>query len=676
MKELNLRSVKIYLSAIVAGIVAILTITLIIVSYNTAFTAIEGAYLNQLKNFNDRISDQLEEFMTQQTKNAIFLSKTSLIVEGTSSGRYTDIRSMLKNYFDDMGFYENVFVSTAEKSPLIMASGLGKGEGIRWGNIGYDDNITANLEGKTAVSNIQKSPITGLPVCLISAPIMKGNRVIGIFGLPINIGIYSQNIISNLKIGKTGYPFVTDAKGVTFAHPVKENILKMKIDAYSWGKQMLTAPPGTLVKYQWEGKDKILIFARNEKFPFISALTMYYSDVKDDALKMAFLMIIFGIIGIAIASAGIYFFITKKLKPLNECKDVIATMAKGDFTIRYRGEITNDEFGDLSKALNTSAENLEKLISEIIMASQNLARAVEEIASGNENLSQRTSEQASSLEEIAATVEETNASTKQNAGNATEANTLAEKSSQLAIDGGHIVQKAVLSIGEINNSSKKISEIITMINEISFQTNLLALNAAVEAARAGEQGRGFAVVAGEVRNLSQRSAGAAKEIGELIKDSIGKIDEGTVLVNKSGDALKDIILSAKKVKDIISEIAASSDEQSRGIEQINTAVTEMDTMTQQNAALVEQTASASEEMANQAQELLSMVQQFKIREALNDGSQGPKHKDIHIRQLQTSQTHSKEEIRQPQVKQKIAKTDRKEIKQEKYDPEKDGYEKF
>ncbi|PKL16090.1 MAG: hypothetical protein CVV49_18025, partial [Spirochaetae bacterium HGW-Spirochaetae-5] len=195
--------------------------------------------------------------------------------------------------------------------------------------------------------------------------------------------------------------------------------------------------------------------------------------------------------------------------------------------------------------------------------------------------------QASSLEEIAATVEETNASTRQNASNASEANKLSEASSSLAVEGGHIVEKAVLSIGEINNSSKKISEIITMINDISFQTNLLALNAAVEAARAGDQGRGFAVVAGEVRNLAQRSAGAAKEIGTLIKDSISKIDEGTELVNKSGDALKDIIMSAKQVKDIISEIAASSDEQSRGIEQITISVTEMDNMTQQNAALVE-----------------------------------------------------------------------------------------
>ncbi len=309
-------------------------------------------------------------------------------------------------------------------------------------------------------------------------------------------------------------------------------------------------------------------------------------------------------------------------------------LAEGDFTQRIDLD-QEDELGQLGKALNISADNLEKLIAEIIIASQNLVRSVEEIAAGNQNLSQRTSEQASSLEEIAATVEEANATTRQSTGNTVEANTLAESSSRLALEGGDIVEKAVFSISEINNSSKKISEIITMINEISFQTNLLALNAAVEAARAGEQGRGFAVVAGEVRNLAQRSAGAAKEIDTLIKDSIGKINEGTDLVNRSGDALKEIIIAAKQVKDIISEIAASSDEQSRGIEQINSAVIEMDKMTQQNAALVEETAAASEQMTNQAQELLEKVSLFRINESFQDKTRDVKKPSVHIHTLQT-----------------------------------------
>jgi len=392
---------------------------------------------------------------------------------------------------------------------------------------------------------------------------------------------------------------------------------------------------------------------------------MLENQAKDVAATNVLLLII--LIASLVIGIIITIILSKSVSgPVNKSLAFAELLAQGNFLERIELD-QKDELGQLGKALNTSADNLEKLISEIIMASQNLVRAVEEIASGNENLSQRTSEQASSLEEIAATVEETNASTKQNAGNANEADNLAERSSRLALDGGHIVEKAVLSIGEINDSSKKISEIITMINEISFQTNLLALNAAVEAARAGEQGRGFAVVAGEVRNLAQRSAGAAKEIGNLIKDAISKIDEGTNFVNKSGDALKEIILSAKQVKDIISEISASSDEQSKGIEQINTAVTEMDTMTQQNAALVEETAAASEEMSNQAQELLAMVQQFKIRDSLKGtAAQSSKHTEIHIRELQTKHSSIKPVLH--------GKTGNKE--ETKYNPEHDGYEKF
>lgn len=362
----------------------------------------------------------------------------------------------------------------------------------------------------------------------------------------------------------------------------------------------------------------------------ISKSNIMIEDQRKDAFSTKIIILAVLILSILIGVITTYLLSKSVSDPVKKGLAFAELIASGNFLERIDLD-QDDELGQLGKALNTAADNLEKLISEVIISSQNLVSAVDEIASGNENLSQRTSEQASSLEEIAATIEETNASTRQNAENAGLANTRAETSSKLALDGGYIVEKAVVSIAEINNSSKKISEIITMINEISFQTNLLALNAAVEAARAGEQGRGFAVVAGEVRNLAQRSAGAAKEIGTLIKDSISKIDEGTDLVNKSGEALKDIILSAKEVKDIISEIAASSDEQSRGIEQINAAITGMDNMTQQNAAMVEETAAASEEMSNQAQELLMMVQKFKISDDLRRKVDDVKSKEVKIK---------------------------------------------
>lgn len=291
-------------------------------------------------------------------------------------------------------------------------------------------------------------------------------------------------------------------------------------------------------------------------------------------------------------------------------------VASGDLTVEVDESIIvrTDTVGKLAQAMKKMVGDLKTIITNITISAQNLSQAVQEISSGNENLSQRTSEQASTIEEIASTIEEATSTINQNADNSDEANKMAKNSLNLAEDGGQIVTDSIKSMADISNSSKKIGEIISVINEIAFQTNLLALNAAVEAARAGEQGRGFAVVAGEVRNLAQRAGNAAKEIEELIKDSIEKVTKGTGLSEKSGDSLKDIIQGINNVTTCIAEIAAASNEQKQGMNQINVAITEMDSMTQQNASLVEQTASASEEMASQAQELVALVENFTIDE--------------------------------------------------------------
>jgi len=243
------------------------------------------------------------------------------------------------------------------------------------------------------------------------------------------------------------------------------------------------------------------------------------------------------------------------------------------------------------------------VISQVKEAASEVNRGADEISQGNTNLSQRTEEQASSLEETASSMEQMTSTVKQNADNAGQANQLAVAARDQAEKGGAVVAKAVRAMTEINDSSRKIADIIGVIDEIAFQTNLLALNAAVEAARAGEQGRGFAVVATEVRNLAGRSATAAKEIKGLIQDSVKKVDEGSVLVTQSGATLEQIVSAVKKVTDIVAEIAAASQEQSAGIEQVNKAVMQLDELTQQNAALVEEASAASQSMADQARSL-------------------------------------------------------------------------
>ena len=296
---------------------------------------------------------------------------------------------------------------------------------------------------------------------------------------------------------------------------------------------------------------------------------------------------------------------------LNDVLRVANTLAKGDLTQTITKEYPGT-FGEVREGINGTISNLKELIGQIKDATDTINTASKEIASGNSDLSQRTEEQASSLEETASSMEELTSTVKQNAENAKQANQLAISSSDIAVKGGAVVGQVVTTMDSINESSRKIVDIISVIDGIAFQTNILALNAAVEAARAGEQGRGFAVVAGEVRNLAQRSAAAAKEIKTLIGDSVEKVEGGSKLVAQAGQTMEEIVTAIKRVTDIMSEITAASQEQSQGIEQVNTAITQMDEVTQQNAALVEEAAAAAESLEEQAQNLSVSVATFKM----------------------------------------------------------------
>lgn len=399
--------------------------------------------------------------------------------------------------------------------------------------------------------------------------------------------------------------FATVAEKRTAYIGIRDSIMKLKTAGKDGeAKQMvLNAMIPALTAYV-ESVEKVLVYQKEQINRDAAGIDANFRTGRWLLIVLGIAATIIGIIFSWVLSAGI-------TRPLREAVKVAQTVANGDLTHNIEAHST-DETGQLLQALKEMNESLYRTVSQVRAGTETIASASSQIASGNMDLSSRTEQQASSLEETASSMEQLTSTVRQNADNARQANQLAVTASDVAVKGGEVVSQVVTTMGSISESSKKMADIIGVIDGIAFQTNILALNAAVEAARAGEQGRGFAVVATEVRSLAQRSASAAREIKALIDDSVTKVDTGGKLVQQAGETMNEVVSSIRRVHDIMGEITAASAEQSDGIEQVNQAITQMDTVTQQNAALVEQAAAAAESMQDQAAKLSNLVSVFKL----------------------------------------------------------------
>ena len=413
--------------------------------------------------------------------------------------------------------------------------------------------------------------------------------------------------------------------GNLVVHPAAEgtNILASKDnDGREFIKDILERKNG-LIRYPWinqslgetAARDKVVAFSYLKNWNWVIAGGTYVDEYTADVRQLRDMYLLSGI-GLVLLISGFLYFLIRKMvtRPLALVTSAAEALAENDLRVTLQ-TCRRDEIGRLMQSMNRIGSSLTSVVSNVRRGAETVANASREIAHGNNDLSARTEEQAGALEKTAASVEELTSTVKQNADNSRQANRLAIEASSAADAGGKIVASVVATMAAINDSSRRIADITGVIDGIAFQTNILALNAAVEAARAGEQGRGFAVVATEVRNLAQRSAAAAGEIKALIANSVEKVSAGSILVDRTGVTMKEIVERITQVTTIMAEISAASIEQTAGIEEVNRAITDIDSTTQQNAALVEQAAAASEAMTDQATALQDMVSVFKIDDA-------------------------------------------------------------
>ena len=556
MKRTSLRT------KLLTGGILIVLIPLLVVGIFSAYkssTALQDISLEQSVNVAKNLTAMVQMTMLEEIKMLTAFSVDPAFIDATAGNSDLTAAKLTEIMKKIGGEYEVLFV--ADATGVIKADGIGGSyNGI---NIGERDYFIAAKAGKANVGTVIKSKKTGNPVAVVAAPIYKDGTFSGIIAAAMKIDTLIEKI-SSIKIGKTGYAFMTDKTGLTIAHPKKEFVLELNMKNIQGmenvTKRMLAFETGS-DHYTFKGVDKIAGFAPVEISSWAIGVTQDESEFLGAAHAIRNVIFIFAGVFLLLTVVGVLYFARSITLPIG----------------------------------NATAQLTE--------ASTQVAAASSEVAAASQSLAEGASEQASALEETSSSLEEMSSMTKQNAGNASQADSLMKQANSVVKRANDSMSELTRSMGDITSASMETSKIIKTIDEIAFQTNLLALNAAVEAARAGEAGAGFAVVAEEVRNLAMRAAEAAKNTSVLIESTVIKIKDGSSLVSKTNEAFLEVAESASKVGELVGEISAASTEQAQGIDQITKAVAEMDKVTQETAAHAEESASASEEMNAQAEQM-------------------------------------------------------------------------
>ena len=536
--------------------------------------------------------------------------------------------SVVDQFTRNTGAVATVFAKTGDDFIRVTTS-LITDKGARAIGTLLDRNhpgYQATVEGRTYSG---PAVLFGKPYLTQYDPIRDASgKVIGLSFIGLDYTDYMSKLkesIRRMRIGETGYFIILDSRpgrnfGNYVLHPSLEgqNGLETKdaLDGKAFIKEIVERKSGSidyaLKEANGEIRVKIASFNHLPRWEWVVVGSAYADEFSRDIRMLRNIFAGVGVVLVLLISGAVYVLLRRLLiQRLVRLESAAQALGSGDLTMKLQVD-RHDEIGRLMTAMNQVADSLAGVVRHVRQGSESVSTASAEIAQGNQDLSARTESQASALEQTAASMEQLGSTVRQNADNARQANQLAQSASTVAVQGGEVVAQVVETMQGINDSSRKIADIISVIDGIAFQTNILALNAAVEAARAGEQGRGFAGVASEVRSLAGRSAEAAREIKQLITDSVGRVEQGSALVDQAGQTMNEVVASIRRVTDIMGEISAASSEQSQGVAQIGEAVQSMDQATQQNAALVEESTAAAMSLREQAQHLKQLVGTFRL----------------------------------------------------------------
>jgi len=563
-RTLSLRSrFAVWTSAVViaSGLALMLSV------YRVSSRALEQQADGELDHLVAKTCQELDLWITSRERAAVNLSEMQPLIAACTDRKYEAARRTLERIQQRSPFYENVFLAGAN-GKLFLDSIGGKSVGFdMMSQDGFRVNVEHARQGELWMGEVMKSPATGRPVALLTAPIKDSqSRVVGILGTPIELSNFSDNFVSKQRVRDTGYVYMVDGSGTVLAHPDAAKILSLNVSNTDFGREMLNRGTGS-VTYVHEGTWNAH-FQRSQAKPWTIAAVVPTRELFASARTVQLYVLVFGFV-----------------------------MLGGTvFAVSFLA-------GRVSRLVRSAVAELETAVQQFLSSSGQISAASQALAQGS-------SEQAASLQETSASTEEINSMAHKNSENSRSAADLMTQSQREFVETNHSLRQTVAAMGEINSQSGKISKIIKTIDEIAFQTNILALNAAVEAARAGEAGMGFAVVADEVRSLAQRCAQAARDTASLIEESIAKSNDGKVKVDQVAAAIKAITEEAGKVKMLVDEVNLGSQEQARGIEQISKAITQMEQVTQKTASSAEESASAAEELNTQSETLQAIVERL------------------------------------------------------------------